>query len=77
METNGRLRSIESRTIPEVAMPRPLPPRIDCETCGKPTNQRGYAGPECQCGVKLETKPSHSIGTRKKAPAEAGADSVR
>ena len=46
---------------------RPLPDpanRVDCEACGKPTNMHGYAGAECQCGVRTghAFKGSHSTG---------------
>lgn len=45
---------------------RPLPARIDCEKCGMPTNQKGYAGPECVCGVDTsKPAPSHSAGPLK------------
>jgi hypothetical protein len=40
---------------------------IHCETCGKPTNGKGWYGPECMCGkVDYErvAKRAHSIRTR-------------
>jgi hypothetical protein len=51
-------------------MPKPrIPPAdsiIHCETCGKPTNGKGWYGPECMCGraegSALQGAPA--VGTR-------------
>ena len=52
-----------------IAMKPRIPPAdsiIHCETCGKPTNGKGWYGPECMCDQPKEPawKGAHSIGTR-------------
>jgi hypothetical protein len=48
-------------------MPKPRIPEIPadpvrCEDCGKVRGYKGYAGPECQCDVKLADAPVNPWG---------------